>query len=252
MPVQDFINRYAMAAGYTNKLSGLAFVPIQGNPAASGTVDWYTCPAGKRAAVLQINYCSPSGSASITPMLKSGGNYYNLNSAQTASAIGVAAGGIVNLIILEAGESISTNQSTSTINVWISIMEYDSDIPYKTSKLLSLASGNNTLYTCPAGKSAIFMLSNLSPIAPQASLTLAINYSNNSGGSRNISVYHVPNGGSPGTSNMLLATTPQAVANGSFLTNQLASNCMNAGDTLVINTDASTATQWAWVNVMEL
>ena len=95
MPVQDFINRYAMSAGYTNKLSGLAFIPISGLPAASGTVDWYTCPAGKRAAVMGISYCSPSGSASIAPMLKSGGNYYNLNSTQTATAIGVGAGGIV-------------------------------------------------------------------------------------------------------------------------------------------------------------
>lgn len=252
MPVQDFINRYAICAGYTNKLSGLSFIPIQGNPAASGTVDWYTCPAGKRAAVLQINYCSPSGSASVIPMLKSGGNYYNLNATQTASAIGVAAGGIVNLIILEAGESISTNQSTSSINVWISIMEFDSDIPFKTAKLLSLSSGNNTLYTCPAGKSAIFMFSSTSPIATQSSLTMVTNYWNNSGGSRSISLHHVPNGGSPGTSNMLLPTTPQSVTNGSFLTGQYASNCMNAGDTIVINTDAATATQFAWVNVMEL
>jgi hypothetical protein len=237
MPVQDFINRYAMCTGYTNKLSGLAYLPASGTPAASGTVDWYTCPAGKRAAVMGISYCSPSGNASITPMLKSGGNYYNLNSTQTATPIGVGAGGIVNLIILEAGESISTNQSTSSINVWISIMEFDSDIPFKTAKLLSLASGNNTVYTCPTGKTAIFVSDNLSPLS--ASLVKSVNYWNNSGGSRNISAYHVPNGGSPGSSNQILVTIPQAVSNGSFITNSTVSNCMNAGDSIVIKTDAA-------------
>lgn len=239
-----------MSTGYTNKLSGLAYVPANGTPAASGTVDWYTCPAGKRAAVMGISYCSPSGNASITPMLKSGGNYYNLNVTQTATSIGVGAGGIVNLIILEAGESISTNQSTSSINVWISIMEFDSDIPFKTVKLLSLASGNNTLYSCPAGKTAIFVSDNLSPLS--ASSVKSVNYWNNSGGSRNISAYHVPNGGSPGSSNQFLPTIPQAVANSSFMTNSAVSNCMNAGDSIVINTDAATATQFAWVTVQEI
>lgn len=252
MPVQDFINRVAVCAGFTSKLSGLAFKPFAGNPAASGTVDWYTCPAGKRAAVMQITCCSPGGSTTVTPMLKSGGNYYNLNAGYTVSAIGTTAGGITNLIILEAGESIATNQSTTNINVWGSVLEYDSDIPFKTAKLLSLANGANTLYTCPTGKSAIFCFSNLSPITPQAGLTLAINYWNNSGGTRSISLYHVPNGGSAGTSNMLLSTTPQSVTNTSFVTNQLASNCMNAGDFLQINTDAATATQFAWVTVMEI
>ena len=250
MPVQDFINRYAMSTGYTNKLSGLAYVPANGTPAASGIVDWYTCPAGKRAAIMGISYCSPSGSASIAPMLKSGGNYYNLNSTQTATAIGVGAGGIVNLIILEAGESISTNQSTSSINVWISIMEFDSDISFKTVKLLSLASGNNPLYTCPAGKTAIFVSDNLSPLS--VSTVKSVNYWNNSGASRNISAYHVPNGGSPGSSNQFLPTIPQAVSNGSFMTNSAVSNCMNAGDSIVINTDAATATQFAWVTVQEI
>jgi hypothetical protein len=51
---------------------------------------------------------------------------------------------------------------------------------------------------------------------------------------------------------MLLSTTPQSVTNTSFVTNQLASNCMNAGDFLQINTDAATATQFAWVTVMEI
>lgn len=250
MPVQDFINRYAMSTGYTNKLSGLAYIPANGTPAASGTVDWYTCPTGKRAAIMGISYCSPSGNASITPMLKSGGNYYNLNATQTATSIGVGAGGIVNLIILEAGESISTNQSTSSINVWISIMEFDSAIPFKTVKLLSLASGNNTLYICPAGKTAIFVSDNLSPLS--ASTVKSVNYWNNSGASRNISAYHVPNGGSPGSSNQFLPTIPQAVANGSFMTNSAVSNCMNAGDSIVINTDAATATQFAWVTVQEI
>lgn len=249
MPVQDFINRYAMATAYTNKLSGLAFKPQSGLSATSGTVDWYTCPTGKRAAVMSFSYCLASGSGTITPMLKSGGIYYNLNSALTASTIGTS--GLVNLLVLDANESFSTNQSSATINVWVSIMEYDSDISLKTIKLLSLVNGNNTIYTCPAGKSAIFMGSNICPCDATATLPRVVNYWNNSGGTRNIQVYHVPSGGAASSSNLILPNGPQAVTTGSFLTNQIAQNCMNVGDFIVINTDAATATQFTWVTVLE-
>ena len=195
MPVQDFINRVAICAGFTSKLSGLAFKPFAGNSAASGTVDWYTCPVGKRAAVIQITACSPAGSTTVTPQLKSGGVYYNLNTAYTVSAIGTVAGGIQQLIILEAGESISTVQSTTGINVWGSVLEFDSITSFKTVKLLSLSAGANILYTCPAGKTATFCFSNLSPVIASNGTSTGITYWNNSGGTRTVSVYHVPNGG---------------------------------------------------------
>jgi hypothetical protein len=252
MPVQDFINRVAICAGFTSKLSGLAFKPFAGNSAASGTVDWYTCPAGKRAAVIQITACSPAGSTTVTPQLKSGGVYYNLNTAYTVSAIGTVAGGIQQLIILEAGESISTVQNTTGINVWGSVLEFDSITSFKTVKLLSLSAGANTLYTCPAGKTATFCFSNLSPVIASNGTSTGITYWNNSGGTRTVSVYHVPNGGSAGTSNQLLSSGTASVLTAGFLTGQSIANCMNPGDFLQINTDAATATQTAWVTVWEL
>lgn len=253
MPVQDFINRCAVSLGYTNKLSGANFVSAAGRSAASGTVDWYTCPAGKRAAILAFSYCTSTGTATITPMFKSGGNYYNMSTAQTVNTLGVATAGVVNQIVLDTGETFSTNQSTNTVNAFISILEFDSDIPLKTIKLLSLSSGNNTLYTCPAGKTAICCSSNLSGGIQSTLLSSnkAINYWNNSGGSRSVGFYHVPNGGSPGSTNQLLQTNPGTVSAGSF-SNTIMMNAMNAGDFLVVSTDAATATQWAWVTVMEL
>jgi hypothetical protein len=247
MPIQDFINRLAV--------SNFSLKSANGRTAASGTVDWYTCPSGKKAAIIGFAYCTTTGSATVTPMFKSvGGSYYNMSAALTANAFGITTVGMTCGIILEAGETFASSQSTATVNVYVSIMEFDADAPIKTAKLLSLSSGNNTLYTVPAGKSATLLNGNLDIRMPDNNSTTnqkVIQYWNNSGGSRSVAFYVVPNGGSAGSSNRILATSPASVAAAAFLISYPMCT-MNSGDFVVVNTDAATATQWTWVNVMEI
>lgn len=94
----------------------------------------------------------------------------------------------------------------------------------------SLASGDNTVYTCPAGKSA-------SPIAATSISVATFSARNTSGVTRQLFIYHVPNGGTPGAGNLIgAASIPNNTASATFRLVQLD---MRAGDTLVINSDGA-------------
>lgn len=250
MPIQDFINRQVYTQDSTNKLSNFTYINAFQSNMSTGTTDFYTCPAGKRAAVYNFNATTTTGTSAVTPQFKSGGNYYELNSF-------VAGTGSIsrntNCIILDSGESVACVVGTAGVNVWFSIIEYDDDIPIKTVKVLSLSAGNNTVYTCPANTVAAPYWDNLvrnydnnfiAAGSPQG-----VTYQNGSGTSRSIAIYCVPNGDSPGTANQMTNGT-LTVSNGNHSFNRPIPY-LNAGDSFVINTDASTATQWVYVTVAE-
>jgi len=125
-------------------------------------------------------------------------------------------------------------------------MEMDISTPIFTARLLSLAAGDNTIFTVGAGKTAI-TLDTLGGVYVNGSGGL---YKNFSGASRSIKVYHIPNGGSSGTGNQYFQNT--AVANSSGVVVPSVPVSMNAGDSIVINTDASTATQWVYMTYYEI
>lgn len=215
--------------------------------AGSGNVDLYTCPAGKRASVSYISCFNSAGTTTtIQPEIYVSGTYYKIGNTSTVAT--TAQGNLLvgkQAIILEAGEKISVNTSQAGMNFWANIVEFDNTAPIKTGKILTLSNGNNTLYTCPAGKKAVTL-----------DFDLCVNYElqkflyfNNSGGSRTITWYAVPNGSSPGTSNTMGNET---VNSGLAAARKIGAVMLNAGDFIVVNTTAGTATQTAWVNVMEL
>jgi hypothetical protein len=105
-----------------------------------------------------------------------------------------------------------------------------------------MANGNNTLYTVPAGKTAFMVMSYFSF---QAQLF----FSNNSTASRNYRAYVVPNGGSAGTTNLSLQTTAFA---DKLCTGYNSTHNLQAGDSIVVDTNNSTAGQHAWVFVIEI
>jgi hypothetical protein len=124
-------------------------------------------------------------------------------------------------------------------------MEFDNTAPLKTSKVVSMGNGNNTIYTCPAGKKAVIL-------DQWVALNLSLKklyYFNNSGSSNSIVWYAVPNGGSTGATNQLQTET---VSNATLSVRQGGGWMLNAGDFLVCNTPIGTATQTGWVNVWEL
>ena len=124
----------------------------------------------------------------------------------------------------------------------MTIVEFDSSVAIKSSRLLTLASGDNTIYTA-TGVTALNLGNSLAAFPTGSGV---INYVNDSGAGRTVIPKVKPSGGS--------ATATQASNSPAKATrvNLTAPTAMQNGDALIINTDANTATQLAWVNVMEI
>lgn len=227
-------------------LTGLSYPRAKGDNLSTGDNDLYTCPAGKRALVLGIQIQNQSaGSIVWYPTVKISAAYYRLlvNLTVTTGSVGNS----FNIgYILEAGEGLSINTATNNnANVAARIIEFDNTCALYSSKITSFSAGDNTVYTCPVGKTAILIAQNFEYTSQSTTLC----YVNSSGGSRTRYWHFVTSGGSPGTTNQC---SPSASVTDGNRSNSDGNITMNAGDFININVDANTATQMAWVNVMEI
>lgn len=227
-------------------LTGAKVIHIFGSNLPIGDNDLYTVPAGKRAFYQVAQDYNPTGSNITEYMeIKVSGTYYRIQTnatltGNTGGTLGTAAG-----IVLEAGETLSVNTATTAgLNIWPLVIEFDNTSNLKTSKLLGLASGANTLYTCPASHSCTLITS-----VPGALLGLAGNIAVvTNGSSPTLTHYLVPSGGTPGTTNQagVLAT------GGATRSSMTAVPGMSAGDFISVNSTGSDATTITWVNVLEV
>lgn len=150
---QNAINQAFVTACGGSGLPGMILVNANQVISSSGQNQLYTVPAGKRALINRID-CNSQGSVTANCNFNNGGNYFNGGGSQT----GLTAGTPQNLIktiplILDAGEILSVILSSAvSVNVWPQIIEFDAIAPLKSGKFLNCASGNNLVYTCPAGK----------------------------------------------------------------------------------------------------
>jgi hypothetical protein len=135
-----FNGRGEIGIGGAKFLNGSVF------PLANGTVDIYTAPSGKRAAILGCNiYNTTAGSLTYTLKQKVSSLYYNISATLTAGAT-AQANPTFYPVVLEPGESFSVTTSGSGLNFSANILEFDSYFPMYSPKILNLANGNNTLY----------------------------------------------------------------------------------------------------------
>lgn len=226
------------------RLTGVTFRNAFLGNSASGNNDIYTCPVNKRAVCTRWLVYNGNGSTdSVYPTIKISGTTYRLGSATNVTTGNYSAATNMPSIVLEAGETIGMNHSQTTANTWITVVEFDNTCPLKTVKLLSLSAGDNTLYTA-SGVSAYL----LDTAMNTGGLTAVVNYVNSSGGSRTAYLNFVPSAGSAASTNK--ASQSISVNDG----NRQSFTCpaaLGAGDFISINTDAATATQLAWVNVVE-
>lgn len=238
----NIINGIGFVSGFGPIIRGAKAVnAFSGN--TSGTVDIYTVPTGKKAFISWLYGISSSPGMTGSLNIKVGGTYYGLTGISTA--LGTNARLFVGMV-LNAGESFSVIvNSNPGGNLWVRAMEMDISTPLYTGRLLSLSAGNNTLMTVTTGKTAMIIDSS-GGCYVNASGGL---YRNLSGGNRNVKTYHVPNGGSPGTTNQFNQNT--ALATGNNLIVSIPTS-MGSGDSIVINTDAATATQWAYTTYYEI
>ncbi len=238
---------------------GLMINPIMkrvfGSNLSTGDTDLYTVPTGRRAFIGNLQFHNPSaGTIGFYMEIKVSGTYYRISSVSSANA-GLSnnnfnAGGIY----LEAGESLSINTTTTAgLNASIAVVEMDATSPVKSAKLTGASTGHNTLYTCPAGKSA-YVTGQGSGMGmgmgnPNVFAGL-LNFVSDGGGTRAVTTYLVPSGGSAGTTNQMMAS---ANVSANVRSSALIFNAtLGVGDFVDFNVDTGAATQLAWVNIIEI
>ena len=238
---QNGINTQALNFSGFISLTSTQIVPITQLGIGSGNADLYTVPANKRLILVGWTFFNTAGTATtVTFQLKSGGVYYQL--APSASVATVSNTTDFSLVfIFEAGESVSLNTSQAGINAWFNAILYDSSCAMYSPRVLALAKGDNTIYTVPVGKTARLFES--CPTANQS-----VSYFNLTAGARTISLYAIPNGASKTNDNALVLSKS---CSNNTLTSFYSSITLSAGDSILINTNAATASQTAWLNVME-
>jgi hypothetical protein len=224
-------------------LSGIKYQRVFVEGAGAGDIDLYTVPAGKKAYVLNCGgYNAVAGTCATYMELKDTGTYYRIRgNANFATLTGST---FSQSIFLSAGQTLSVHTSQAGMNLWAKVIEFDATAYVASKEILSLVNGDNTVYTCPAGKMAIL----LGPSGVVVDIP-PLFYVNVSGGSRIVYWNVVASGSAPGASNRVTALI--TVAN----TESSATNvpmCLSAGDYININTNSGDPTQIAWVNVVEL
>lgn len=213
---------------------------------ATGDTDFYTCPAGKRAILLAARLSGTPAAGSVTGFLELhvASTFYRISSNLTVTTA-QNFNFVVNIIILDATDKLAVNIATSTgASIFWSVIEFDATAPIFTKRLIGPATGDNTLYTCPAGKSALLLPLSSNPGNSQGGMGLL----SDAGGSRNWKGFAVPNGGASGTANQMF---PTAAVAASVSNNQSLVASLTAGDFIVVNVDTGAATQLAWINVVE-
>lgn len=240
-----------MSQGFTKQVAPIGFIGLApllvtlpnakfingfvGN-AGTGDIDLYTVPAGRRAIVYMLEAFGDS--FNYFAEIKISGTYFQLG---FVGGVSFAASSVtVPLYAAEAGETFAANIDTSGGNVWLRGIEFDAAV-LKTSKLITLSIGDNTLYTAPSSGSALVLTSDNLSVGGVAD-------SNQSGGDANRIHYLVPNGGSPGTDNQFAA---YLAADAATIDTTLAPTALNANDSIVINGDRAGA-QFCFVTVIEL
>ena len=212
----------------------------------SGNVDLYTVPSDKKLLVsYQLNfYNNTAGSLDIYLAIKVSGTYYKISNTSTIAANTSAGAQLPSVIVLNAGETIAVVTTGAGINVALQLHEFSDTEKIKTERILSLANGDNTLYTVPANKKAI-ILSNTNYITGNPG---TISVSNYSGGTRTLKFYSVKSGNAISDSYKIAGNTSISNnATGSGNVNQ----SLTDGDFLALNTNAA-SNQVAWVTLFEI
>jgi hypothetical protein len=225
------------------------FLSLNKNFTSTGNSDIYTCPANRRAIVVETTIFNGNGASSsiVTMMVKIGSVYYPISPSVTITA--QLAGTRSTSYVLEAGEVFAVNSTQQPLNVIVSGMEFDNTANIKTAKVVTpvLQTGDNTIYTCPNGKSALVLNNTLT----MASATVGtLNHGNGTIGTITSKFNVVTSGGSVSASNQI---TPASVINPGVASNFTTTGfCIGAGDFISLNLSAGTSDQIGFVTVVEI
>jgi hypothetical protein len=213
---------------------------------STGNVDLYTCPSNKRALILNMRNSGlpAAGSVTIYGAVYISGTYYRIGTNQTNTTSQTSTNLVTSTYILEAGERLAINVATNTgSSAFWTVIEFDSTAPVFTKKIAGTASGDQTIYTCPASTSAVV----ITTVPLQVSVPNIVLSAGGTG--TNWKHNAVPSGGSPATANQVAETN-------TIGTNTISGrNCnvgLTAGDFLNVNITTNDSAQLCWVNILEM
>lgn len=217
--------------------------------------DVYTCPAGKKAVLGAMAHFSNASSGTVEMYYRIGGvNLLCTTTSHTGTNFAQKLNNASVYAHLEAGDTLRVHRSSGTGYVNFYVIEYDAASPIvMVAKTAGWSSGNNIVYTCPAGKVAL--LTDLrTPNAFTALDYQGSYYLNASGTTRSVYANVVKSGESPDdTKNRIVPA--QSVANGALSTGLTVANAggsiLEAGDYLSVNTDGN-GNQYFYATVIEL
>ena len=215
--------------------------------AGSGDVDVFTVPAGKRALCV-FNYFNSAGTTTtIFSEVKIGGVYYRANTNSTVGTLTNSSSGYLG-IVLEAGDSFAQNCSQAGMNFFGTAFVFPNTNGLKTVRVTTgLQTGDNTIYTCPVGKTASISLSN-NQITGSSSSALAPALFNTSGGTLSFFFNIVKFGDAPSTANKAFPTT--VVLNNNAVTGS-SNFTLNAGDYISVNSSGPHQ-GLVWLTIQEI
>ncbi len=229
-------------------LTGAKFVSFNQLTTAAGNNDLYTVPTGKKAvqigAMAYIN--DTAGSINVYTQLKRGGSYFRLANAAavTNGTTGFSAPGLY--FIMSAGDILALNDSAGSGGVIGGVLEFDATVPL-FGVLVTAVASSNTLYTVPTGKCARLLAT-----APDnlVNISASVLHANDSGVSITRTVYFVPSGDAKGTDNLMTPPAGTSLATAAVSATTFP-GLMSAGDSLVVDLSATTATQALFLTYYE-
>lgn len=254
MVTQNSVDNYLLAFPGGICLPNVKYSRVNFIAGTTGNNDIYTAPAGRRALVMFSNMINQNSSTSTcNPAWKISGTYYNMaaNASTIPSNVAVGVGVLIDTsdcgFVLEPAETLAWNCQRINVSVYTSIIEFDNSGPVtlKTAKIIGLTTGNNTVYTVPAGKKAIIFSGNGLPFSAtnNGGIWVSVGTTTLTGGTINL----VPSGGSVSTANQIYG--------GTFFSNATVNvKCqavLQSGDFINVTSGITDATCLAAVNVLE-
>lgn len=212
---------------------------------AAGTNDVFTIPAGKKY-INTYALVGTTNASTIGGALKSGGAYYKFGTVNivTNTTSSGSLFGALSLYVFEEGESVSIFSSAIGANFYLGGWLFGTNVPIRSVKILALTAGNNLLYEVPSSYAAH---GSGAGTFGNGQSYIQGSYRNDSGVTRTVGSFVVPSGGSVDTTTRLANLT----VNNNITTTFVYPMYMRAGDAAYVTSDASTATQWVFLTVME-
>lgn len=239
------------AAFYGGMLSAVTIPKIFASNLQVTTTNLYTVPAGRSALILSgIVFNSGGASVSYSLQIKVGATYYRIctpdvRGTQVASTCQPCTAMMV------AGEVLAAVVTANVgLNLSMTVIEFDELSPVKRGILTGIITGDNTLYTCPVGKTATILGLN-------GQATVPFNYVGNTGlivsaggTSLTIRTNIVPSGGTPSAANQV--SQPNIVSlNIRTQTGPTLMGSLAAGDFINVNSNATDAAAFLQVLMLE-